>query len=499
MEFTPIGILALVAAALIIARPTALGLPVIASFVPLQAAAFVNLPAFGDVSIISAHVLIGAFFVGIALRPKLANAALQFASGNAAIMLFGVFVVYAVWSAFMMPRLFEGEVEVYSLERSGLGFIPLTPLHPSSGNITQSFYIAVNFLMFAAVVFLISRRGGLKAATHAFNAMIVVHLFFAVISAVPQFPPFGVILDSIRTANYSINAHHTIAGMPRIIGSYTEPAAFGAMSMGLFAWSFLRFMQTRGVWYFCSSSLLLVCAAASFSTTAYAALLLLIGIWGLHSLYYMVRRGITQDHITALVFGGLVAAGMVMLFFFEPIQAFGADAYERLFGEKLLSASGRERAAWNAQGWLNLVETNGFGVGLGSARTSSLATVLLSNVGVVGALFYVMFLSQSFLRPWGLSVARMNSHEHRYARRIFTAARAGALALLIAQVISGTTIDGGLMYILLAATATAAYIPAIEKKSRYVFDPIGGDPNIAQVTRQPAYAALFGPRKSEDT
>ncbi len=473
MEFTPIGFLCLAAAAIIVVQPLRLGLLVLALFIPLQTAAAVNLWSIGGMSIICAHALIGALVLGLALRPVLLNSVLRSSARNTSVVLLGLFAAYAVLSAFMMPRLFEGFVDVFSLERDPQRGIALSRLHPTSGNITQSFYITINLFLFAGVTYLLSRPQGLRRATHAFNAMTIVHLFFGAISMAPHLPPFAMLLDFIRTANYSINAHHTIAGLPRIIGSYAEPAAFGALSTGLFAWNFLRFLQTFGLWHFMASVLLLACVAISFSTTAYAVLVLLIAIWGLASVYKLVWRGLAADHIRALLCGLIASAVLVgVIFFSDHAQTFLATIYERLFGEKLQSASGLERGSWNLQSLSNFVETRGLGVGLGSARASSLVTVLLGNVGLIGALLYAGFLNRSFLRGWPHVDTGSRGREHIQSHRIFSAARAAALALLLSHIISGTNVDGGLLFFVFAATAAAAYVPSVRRSANIDFVPV---------------------------
>ncbi len=488
VEFTPIGILALVAAAFIVARPMSLGLPIVAAFAPLQAAAFVNLPAIGGVSIICAHFLSGALVASIAMRPRMFNGAIQFGARNSAVVLLGAFAGYAVLSAILMPRLFEGETSVFSLARSSEGFISLSPLYPTTGNLTQSLYITINFLIFAAAAFVISREGGLRRITHTMNVLTIVHLAFTVVSIFPNLPPAAAILDMIRTANYSINAHHMIAGAPRIIGPYTEPASFGAASLGLFAWNFTRFMQTRGIWTLFASTTLLGCVAFSLSTTSYAALILLVGLWGLHSVFYLVRPGITSDQITAIMFGSVVAVGFLLLFFVEPFRDFATQVYERLFGIKLQTASGVERSSWNAQSIQNFVDTKGFGVGLGSARASSLFAVLVGNVGFIGTVIYVAFLNRSFLRAWVRRLSPSMERDIRFARRVFTASRAAAVGFLLTHLIAGTTIDGGLVPILFIATATAAY--GIARKPASVLGV--GSPGVQPKFQFPSRPAIFG-------
>lgn len=470
-----------------------LGLPIVAAFAPLQAAAFVNLPAVGSVSIICVHFLSGVLVASIAMRPRMLMSAIQFGTRNSAVVLLAAFSGYAVLTAVFMPRLFEGEVSVFSLARSAEAFIPLSPLYPTTGNMTQSLYITINFLLFAASAFVISRDGGLRRITHTVNVLTFVHLTFTVISIFPNLPPAAALLDLIRTANYSIASHHIIAGAPRIIGSYTEPAVFGAASLGLFAWNFTRFMQTRGIWLLLSSVLLLGCVALSLSTTAYASLLLLVGLWGLHSVFYLVRPGITSDQITAILFGVVIAVGFLLLFFVEPFRDFATEIYERLFGVKLQSASGIERGTWNNQSLQNFVDTKGFGVGLGSARASSLFAVLLGNVGFIGAVLYVAFLSKSYLRAWVRRLSPSMETEIRFARRVFTASRAAAVGLLLTHLIAGTTIDGGLMSVLFMAAATASFSTA-----RRPDTVLGiGSPGVQPQFRFPARPAFFNTRSDD--
>lgn len=58
---------------------------------------------------------------------------------------------------------------------------------------------------------------------------------------------------------------------------------------------------------------------------------------------------------------------------------------------KLDSGAGVERSSWNRQAWQNFVDTYGIGVGLGSARASSLLFVLISNLGLLGTPFFFAF------------------------------------------------------------------------------------------------------------
>jgi hypothetical protein len=66
--------------------------------------------------------------------------------------------------------------------------------------------------------------------------------------------------------------------------------------------------------------------------------------------------------------------------------------------EKPTSESFEQRNMWTAVSMGALHDTYGIGVGLGGTRASNSMIAMASNVGIVGAIFYVGFVIQSFLR-----------------------------------------------------------------------------------------------------
>lgn len=470
MEVTLIGVVCLAACVLVAMRPMDWGLVIFGLFLPLQTAAAFNLWAVGGVSIICSHVIIGAFMIGMACRPKMASALLRDVSARPAVIILGLFVLYAVLSAIILPRLFEGSIDVYSLERAPAGVrraIPLVNLHPTTGNITQSVYLIANFALFAFLAFAVARARGARHAMLMLNAATVAHLIFGALSVFHAVAPVAVILDTIRTANYAILQHHTMGGLARVIGSYAEASAFGSMSLGLFAYNALRFLQTRGLWFLVASLSLMAAVVFSFSTTAYAGLALMVLLWSLHTSFVLLRGGLKGDQLVGFFLCIAIAAAIVFVFLFEPSRAFADQLYLRLFGTKLQSASGIERSAWNMQGLRNLVESGGLGVGLGSARASSLVTVLLSNVGIFGALLYAGFAATSFLKPWPKRARAAQAAEIR-SQRMFAAVRAGAVAMLITHIIAGGNVDGGLQFFVFAATAAGVCAPLRRRQSTQI-------------------------------
>jgi hypothetical protein len=114
---------------------------------------------------------------------------------------------------------------------------------------------------------------------------------------------------------------------------------------------------------------------------------------------------------------------------------------------KSSSASGIERSSWNTYAVQNFFDTLGIGVGLGTVRTSSFPVALLSNVGVPGTAFYVLFVILALLRRRG--VARSFPSDVRMA------ARNACFALMIGDTFAAPTVEQGLLFYALAGLACA--------------------------------------------
>ncbi len=91
-------------------------------------------------------------------------------------------------------------------------------------------------------------------------------------------------------------------------------------------------------------------------------------------------------------------------------------------------------------------DSSGLGVGLGTARTSSFPIAVLSNVGVPGALFFLLFTLSALVRVPG--PARTFESDVRLA------SRNGCLCLLVGACVAGPTVDLGLHFFILAGLAS---------------------------------------------
>jgi hypothetical protein len=106
---------------------------------------------------------------------------------------------------------------------------------------------------------------------------------------------------------------------------------------------------------------------------------------------------------------------------------------------------------WNAQAWRNVVDTMGFGVGVGSVRASSFLIAVPASIGVVGSILYAIYI-MAVLSPSKWSHAEVSDEDEVKVAR---AAKLACFAQLLTGMIAGTFIDLGLMFTAYAALASA--------------------------------------------
>jgi hypothetical protein len=131
----------------------------------------------------------------------------------------------------------------------------------------------------------------------------------------------------------------------------------------------------------------------------------------------------------------------------DSYSAMVGDLLDTFFLDKMSTASGQERSAWNQMALQSFFDTFGFGFGNGSGRASSFVIAALSSLGLFGsALFSLFFISLFFGRS---SNARLDPLEDA-ARQ---SARSMCLAWLITGTVSDPLIELGLGFYSFAALA----------------------------------------------
>jgi hypothetical protein len=409
------------------------------------AAAAISLPALGGATVTPAVL----FLPFLSLRALGDRAELlSFRRVSRATFWLGLLALWGVLSALLFPRLFAGDMQILTVDRNGANLgATLLPLGPVSGNITQSGYALGGALAFFAVRRLLKAKGRLQQFRDAALLLGALNVLAALLNLAEFHLGLPGILAYVRTGNYAIFDAYEEAGLMRVQGTFSETSAFSAFTLPLFAFALSLWLQrVRSVYSgsiaLASLSLLLI----STSTTAYAALAVyscaFAVVLGTRAYLHgqVPRVGALLGWAVAICLGTLVI-GLVR----PEILARVSEFAKLTVLSKLDTSSGFERSSWNRQAWANFRDTFGLGVGLGSARASGFALVLLSNVGVVGTLLFAAFL-------W--ATCRGLPGEFTEESAVPRASRHAVLAALAAAFVSGAVFDLGVAFYAFAAAAS---------------------------------------------
>jgi hypothetical protein len=359
-------------------------------------------------------------------------------------------VIWGALTAYYMPQLFAGAVEVIAVDRSSVATGPsLGPLRPVSGNVTQTAYALGGLLTFISMHALLLEPRRLRHFRDAVLLLAALNCVAALYNLGQFHAGFPRLLDYVRTAYALFDAYEAAGtGLMRIHGTFSETAGFSGFSLPLFAFCFTLWLNKVRPWYsgalaFTLFALLLL----STSTTAYVGLALYFSML----MFVLIHRGYvhgTVPRIGVLVAGALLATVVLgSTFVLETEFARQLEGYLQLVVfNKLSSDSGVERSFWNHTAWSNFVDTYGLGVGLGSVRASSYALVLLSNLGLVGTVFFLKFVQNVFKDPTSAAEPPVLQQAFRQA----------VLACFAATLPSGTVFDLGVLFYSFAAAACAA-------------------------------------------
>ncbi|MFS8110515.1 O-antigen ligase family protein [Rhizobium jaguaris] len=422
------------------------------------AAAAFSVPGLGGASVLVPSLFLLFFFIRLFLAYGEGPIFASLAPPGPGFCLL-VLTVFGLTTAIFFPRLFQGMTQTMTVERTvgGRNFISLVPLKFSSNNITQTVYAVGGLVCFAATSAFI-RKGG--TPTNLINGMLVVasvNLGFALADIITYFSHTEFLLGFVRTANYALLTNAEKGGLKRISGTFPEASAFADFTLVLFAMTaslWLSGVRSRATGII--AALLLVALILSTSATALVGLGLVLPVLCLQS--FMASRHEPGAGRPVMIVAILAAMPLVILFVLiaMPDLSNGLhDFLDEMLFSKADSQSGRERFMWNAMAYQTFVDTNGFGAGLGSARASSFGLVLLSNLGVLGALIFALFvvlILKADTRPRYLP--------DRQAAAVARAAKAGIITVLVSAATSGTVYDLGLMFYILAGSVAALTAPS---------------------------------------
>ena len=356
---------------------------------------------------------------------------------------------YGLISAYVLPRLLAGGTEIVPLGTSEYPDTGSTvPLGPVSSNLTQSIYMTADVLCFAMIVAIASTRDGFDAITRALIAYAAANVFFAALDLVTYNTGTQAVLEFMRNAQYTLHNEEEINGLKRIVGSFTEASAFARSALGAFAFTGTLWLCGRhSAWTgpLALASFLLVVLSTSSTGLAGAPVVLMLLF--MTAMQYSLRHGRSQSGATILLGPPLAVIAVLLLLVNSDALATVLDYVNVVVLNKSNTSSGIERASWNTTGLQNFFDSWGFGVGLGTSRTSGQVFALLSNVGVLGTLFYCMFLLSAFVKRRGTPGS--------YPTDVRIAARNACIGLFVGDLLVSSTVDQGLFFYILAGLASA--------------------------------------------
>lgn len=418
------------------------------AMLPFGMFAVVQLPALGNLSIL-ASVLFAAMAAGLAFCRLVFSGSLARIEVNAATIVLGIFAIYAVFSALVLPRLFQGEFLVVPIGRNATGVqidsrFPtiFSPVGPSNSNLSQTFYILIAFGFFGAFCGWLRRNGAVAG-----ERLLVLAASLNIVLAMLNLLQLDAVLAWVQTATYTLHDQQTMGGFRRAIGGFSEPAPFGAASAAFFAY----FAQSWAKSFRMRDFVIAACSAAfvilSYSSTGFAALGVVAALFALKTLPGILARSQRRHSLIRVIGFALGLAMLVAVIGATPVLGTLIDLLDRLFLSKLDSLSGIERSIWSAGGIDAFSNTWGLGAGAGSLRSNGMLPVMLGSVGWPGTLAFVLFLYLSLGRP-AAQIADTS------LRRIYLSAQMAGVAQLTALVLSMTVPDPTIM--LMATCAIGA-------------------------------------------
>ena len=452
MSFEVAGVAALLIGLYALRRPPEMCLILVLVSTMFGTAAAMNLPALGGSSILVANFIAIFMMLRLFLYGGPATFVQPLTRDAAGIALL-VFAAYALFSAYFFPRYFVGVTDTVSIATASTGvkIISFQPLFPKPQNITQSAYLVGGVATYCCVHSYFAVNNSFSALFRGLFLLVTLHLLATVADVMTYYSGTAELLDPIRNANYAYQTGVEKMGLKRLTAFFSEASAFAGYTLIMFAFTFSLWLDRIRTGVTGRLSLgLFVGLVLSTSGSGYVALCV---VYLLMMTFKVFRpssgNGFNHASIFMMVtIVAMAAAILTLLYIPGQLETFRNFADDTVFG-KLESSSGQERSLWNTTAYQNFLDTDGFGAGLGSARASSLFLVLLSNLGVIGTLLFLIWLGLILFTRVDASLG----HERVAA---VAAMRWSLVATLIIATLAKTDFDFGLLFYILAGAVAAS-------------------------------------------
>lgn len=352
--------------------------------------------------------------------------------------LLAVFGVLAALGAMILPRLFAGTIQVFSLNAAGAE----SPLYPSSANFSQMIYMFVSIGMAFAVAACAPQMGFLQ---RYLNSVAVAGIML-VLSGLVDFA-FGAagheeLLAGFHNASYNLLDNEMIAGTKRIVGFMPEASVYGQACCCIL--SFLLFnysLYTRRMRRLILPPVIVLLIILTIESTASTGYLGLFAIGSLLALRLFTRinfvrwTGSRRFGLTQYFLGGFALISILIIAVPASWWIHLQLLLNLMLFEKTTTSSYLERSSWTQAGWSAFYATYGLGAGIGSIRTSNWFVNLLASTGVIGSFLFSLFVLR------GVMPVTRDVHEPLRRLQRGTTLSLIPAALMIAA--SGTTPDPG--------------------------------------------------------
>jgi hypothetical protein len=291
-----------------------------------------------------------------------------------------LFAIVAVITAAVLPFLFHG-LPVFGPEQAiDENFINPTSLHFQFTNVIQSAFLILNVL----VVIAAAKEGLHVPAAHkafkwfsyiVFSVVLIQALFFRVGLPFPQ---------KLLNNNPGYGLVQMTAGQVRPAGSFTEPSMAGAVLAAILAAFLWKYFEGKNGIARCllpAAACLLVASSSSLLAVCIAAAILVLTHPVVRFPWFVKVATLKRQ---AVFF--LLLLSIAFLMFIPSLRTvLLAQTLEKSASNSALVRLGADafslRIAW---------QTYGLGVGLGSNRPSSLFASILSQVGIVGLVLFIV-------------------------------------------------------------------------------------------------------------
>ena len=144
---------------------------------------------------------------------------------------FSAFLAFSLLSAFVLPQLFRGQIEVVPVSYVA----GTTLLQPTAANVTQSGYMVISF----ATTLVFSILGARPAFRHHFLLALLVGAIVLIITGLVDLATYytgtSSLLEPFRTASYTLLTDVEAVGSKRVVGLTPEASVYGALCVNTLA------------------------------------------------------------------------------------------------------------------------------------------------------------------------------------------------------------------------------------------------------------------------